>query len=80
MKKIDELKREMVRGDYQIIHKMTKVPVDTITAFFNGYRNADTPVGEKVRKAAQKVIDSRKALLNDSSDEEPELEFSKEVA
>jgi hypothetical protein len=76
MKKIDELKKELVHGDYQIIHKMTNVPVGTITAIFTNNRKAETPQGEKIRKAAHKLIESRRALLDTEQPEEPELDFS----
>jgi len=79
MKKIDELKKDLERGDYKLIHRMTRVSLPTINAIFQGSRNAETPAGRKIRLAAQKLIDSRNELFKDA-EAQPEPGFSRKVA
>lgn len=80
MKKLDELKKDLVYGDYNIIQQMTKVPRATINAIMKGVRNADTKQGEKIRIATEKLIASRKALLEDAAGDQLELPLAKDVA
>ncbi|WP_276496695.1 hypothetical protein [Pontibacter litorisediminis] len=79
MKKLHELKPLLEHGDNIRISKISKVPKSTVDSILCGARNAETPAGEKIRIAAQKLIDSRKALFDDTDEEEqPEPSLLKE--
>lgn len=63
MKNIEDLKKDLRRGDYPLLEDLTGVPLRTINSYFQKYRNADTPNGRKVLAAAEKLIESRKQLF-----------------
>jgi hypothetical protein len=64
MLNLAEIKNDLRPGDPQTIFEMTEIPMPTIRAILRGARNAATERGQEVLKAAKKITDTRKELLN----------------
>lgn len=62
MKKVEDLKKDLRRGDYPFLRELTGISLGMINSIFQGHRNADTPTGRKLMLAAEKLIESRKQL------------------
>ena len=63
MKNIDEIKKDLERGDYPMIARISKIPLGTVKSIMSGARNHETTQGARIIEAAEKLIESRKQLL-----------------
>jgi len=63
-----------------MISKISGVPIGTVHMVMCGARSTRKGQGYKVLVAANKLVESRNALLGGSIDEQSELPFSKDVA
>lgn len=57
---IDEIKRKLIRGDYDLIAQLTGYSIITVRSQLNGTRT----LVEKVKEAAELVIVTRENMLN----------------
>lgn len=63
MENIQELKKQLRHGDYQLISELSTVPAETVKSILNGTRNPKTPRGRQVLAATERLVESRKQLL-----------------
>ena len=59
---IDKIKAELIRGDYDLIAKISGYSKSSVIKQLNGSRT----LVDKVKVSAEKVIESRRILLTDN--------------
>ncbi|MBD1399045.1 hypothetical protein H9Q13_17900 [Pontibacter sp. JH31] len=80
IKNLDELKKDLRRGELKLVIEISDVKLNTVEAIFHGKRNPNSKNGKKARAAAERLIESRKLLLAGKNTSEYGDAPSREVA